>query len=123
MQIFENIGNLLTKLHIWNLFKIIKKLENMWFKITFWKHVMETDDFTSSRIQDLHEAFADKNLKAISSVIWGYNSNQLLDYIDYDLIKNNPKFCSFCCFVLIWQIRKFLYSFLGFFINKIGLAN
>jgi muramoyltetrapeptide carboxypeptidase LdcA involved in peptidoglycan recycling len=30
---------------------------------------METDDFTSSRIQDLHEAFADKNLKAISSVI------------------------------------------------------
>ena len=43
------------------------------------------------RIEDLHEAFKDKNVKAILTVIGGYNVNQILDYIDYDLIKENPK--------------------------------
>jgi muramoyltetrapeptide carboxypeptidase LdcA involved in peptidoglycan recycling len=49
-----------------------------------------------SRLHDLHEAFADQSIKAILSVLGGYNSNQLLDSIDYELIKLNPKiFCGF----------------------------
>jgi muramoyltetrapeptide carboxypeptidase LdcA involved in peptidoglycan recycling len=44
----------------------------------------------------LHEAFADPKVKGILTAIGGFNSNQLLDYIDYDLIKANPKvFCGF----------------------------
>jgi muramoyltetrapeptide carboxypeptidase len=44
-----------------------------------------------SRVEDIHEAFKDKKVKAILTVIGGYNSNQLLKYLDYNLIKNNPK--------------------------------
>ena len=44
-----------------------------------------------SRVDDLHKAFSDKNVKAVFTVIGGFNSNQILKYLDYDLIKNNPK--------------------------------
>lgn len=78
----------------------IKALENEGFKLTFGKNVKEKDMFVSSsidsRIKDLHEAFRDKNVKAILTVIGGFNSNQLLRYIDYDIIKKNPKIiCGF----------------------------
>jgi len=72
-----------------------EKLEKAWYKVTFGKHVFERDIFDSSsivsRLQDLHEAFLDTNVRAILSVIGGYNSNQLLESIDYDLIAKNPK--------------------------------
>ena len=79
-----------------NLTKIAKeKLEEMGFKVTFGKNVNEKDEFISSsiksRIQDLHEAFLDKNVKMIMPVIGGYNSNQLLKSIDWSIIKENPK--------------------------------
>lgn len=45
----------------------------------------------AARIHDLHAAFADSEVKAILSLIGGYNSNQLLRMIDYDLIAKNPK--------------------------------
>ena len=35
--------------------------------------------------QTYMEAFLDSNVKAILTVIGGYNSNQLLDYIDYQI--------------------------------------
>jgi muramoyltetrapeptide carboxypeptidase LdcA involved in peptidoglycan recycling len=78
----------------------ISRLESYGFKLSFGKHVDETDDFYSSsvesRIFDLHEAFADKTVDGILTVIGGYNSNQLLDHIDYALLKENPKvFCGF----------------------------
>ena len=48
------------------------------------------------RIEDLHEAFKDNNVKAIITVIGGYNVNQILEYIDYKLIQENPKIiCGF----------------------------
>lgn len=77
-----------------------KRFTDLGLKLIFGKHIEEMDDFASSsiesRIKDLHEAFSDKNVKAISTVIGGFNSNQLLKYIDWDLIKNNPKIlCGF----------------------------
>jgi len=70
-------------------------LENLGFKVTFGKHVNETGIFKSasleSKIFDFHEAVVDKNVKAIFAVIGGFNSNELLGYLDYELIKNNPK--------------------------------
>lgn len=72
-----------------------EKLTTMGFKITYGKHVEEKDDFGSSTIQsrvsDLHEAFADNSVKAILTVIGGFNSNQLLSSLDYELIQKNPK--------------------------------
>jgi muramoyltetrapeptide carboxypeptidase LdcA involved in peptidoglycan recycling len=77
-----------------------KRFEDLGLKLTFGKHINERNDFTSSsiesRIEDLHDAFQDKNVKAIFTAIGGANSNQLLKYIDWELIKNNPKiFCGF----------------------------
>src|SRR3989344_1311586 len=80
--------------------KAIAQLEKIGFKLSFGKHVDEIDEFNSSsvesRIEDLHDAFADKTVDAILTVIGGYNSNQLLQYIDYELIAQNPKIiCGF----------------------------
>ncbi|MBM7648693.1 muramoyltetrapeptide carboxypeptidase LdcA involved in peptidoglycan recycling [Bacillus ectoiniformans] len=72
-----------------------ERLEGFGFRVSFGRHVNEHDIFFSAsvdeRLSDLHEAFADPNVKAILTAIGGYNSNQLLSRIDYDLIKNNPK--------------------------------
>jgi muramoyltetrapeptide carboxypeptidase len=72
-----------------------ERLEDLGFKVTFGKHVEEIDEFRSSsiksRVADLHKAFYDKNVKAVFAVIGGFNCNQLLKYIDWNIIKNNPK--------------------------------
>lgn len=83
-----------------NINHAIQALENLGLRVSFGKNVEENDIFNSSsiksRIEDLHEAFVDKNVKAVLTVIGGHNSNQLLNHIDYDLIKNNPKiFCGY----------------------------
>lgn len=70
-------------------------LESQGFKITFSKNARELDDFKSSsvqsRVDDLHEAFADQNVKAVLTCLGGFNVNQILPYIDYALIRTNPK--------------------------------
>lgn len=72
-----------------------KRLTDLGFKVTFSKNVEESDEFSSSsiksRVADLHEAFSDTKVKAVFVVIGGFNCNQLLRYIDWDIIKNNPK--------------------------------
>lgn len=78
-----------------------ERLEELGLKVTFGKYVEEADsDYlvadVKHRAEDLNDAFKDKNVKAILTVIGGFNSNQILDYIDYEAIKENPKiFCGF----------------------------
>jgi len=43
------------------------------------------------RLNDLHAAFADKNIKGIFAMRGGYGSSRLLPYVNYDLIRKNPK--------------------------------
>ena len=78
------------------------RLEGLGLKVSFGKNISNEFDKNyncasiEDRIEDLHDAFKDKNVKAILTVIGGFNVNQILDYIDYDLIKNNPKIiCGF----------------------------
>lgn len=63
--------------------------------LTFGRHVEEMDQFRSSsiesRIEDLHDAFRDPTVQGIAAVIGGFNSNQLLRSIDWELIRRNPK--------------------------------
>tara|TARA_Y100001968_G_C19422580_1_gene752596 strand:+ start:1461 stop:2453 length:993 start_codon:yes stop_codon:yes gene_type:complete len=48
------------------------------------------------RLRDLHSAFIDDKVDAIMTSIGGFNANQLLPYIDYQLISENPKiFCGY----------------------------
>lgn len=76
--------------------KIAKEqLQKLGFRISFSVNSFEKDDFVSSsidsRIEDLHEAFLDPNVKGILTTIGGFNSNQLLRYIDYSIIAEHPK--------------------------------
>ena len=74
---------------------IDQRFQEMGLVLTFGRHVDERDAFDSSsiafRVADLHEAFADPDVKAIMTVIGGSNSNELLPYLDWDLIAANPK--------------------------------
>jgi muramoyltetrapeptide carboxypeptidase len=45
----------------------------------------------SERLDDLHAMFRDPEVKAVFCIRGGYGSMQLLDKIDYDLIRRNPK--------------------------------
>jgi len=76
------------------------RLENEGYKVTFSKHCKEKDLFMSSsiksRVEDIHDAFRDDNVKALFSVIGGFNSNQILESLDYELIGSHPKIlCGF----------------------------
>lgn len=72
-----------------------KKLEALGYNVIYSKNALVKDEFLSSsieeRVADIHEAFANKDIEIVLPALGGYNCNQLLNYIDYDLIKNNPK--------------------------------
>ncbi len=71
------------------------RLEALGYQVSFSKHSHENFAFNSGqvdgRVEDLHEAFEDDDVDAILTVTGGFNSNQLLDRIDYTLIKAHPK--------------------------------
>lgn len=72
-----------------------RRFEEIGLRLSFGEHVEEMNDFHSSsiesRVADLHAAFADPDVKMVMPVIGGFNSNQLLRYLDWDLIRKNPK--------------------------------
>lgn len=92
-----------------------KRFEEMELRLSFGKHVEEIDEFNSSsiesRIEDLHDAFADPEVKAIFPVVGGFNSNQLLQYIDWELIRNHPKV--FCGYSDITALNNAIYAKMG----------
>jgi len=77
-----------------------ERLEGLGLRLSFSRNAEVLDHFDSSpveaRVSDLHEAFADPGVKGMLTTLGGYNSNQLLGYLDYGLIRENPKiFCGF----------------------------
>ena len=108
-----------------------ERFEAMGLKVSFASNTNDDNwDMTGStsiekRINDIHEAFTDKNVKAIFTIIGGTNSNQLLPYLDYQLIKNNPKII--CGFSDITALLNSIYAktglatFLGPHYSSIGM--
>ena len=91
-------------------------LENMGFKITFGNNVTKVREYYESatvkeRVEDLEEAFLDKNVKAILCARGGFSVNQILEYINYDLIKANPKII--CGFSDITALANSIYAKTG----------
>lgn len=72
-----------------------QRLQELGFHVTFGRNVREINVLESSsiesRVADLHEAFADSNVKGVFCVVGGYLANQILQYLDYNLIQQNPK--------------------------------
>ena len=89
-----------------------RRLGAVGLKVSFGQRVENCDDFASSsvaeRVADLHEAFADPHVDGILTVIGGFNSNQLLRRIDYEVIAANPKV--FCGFSDITALQNAIYT-------------
>ena len=78
----------------------MESLESLGLRVTLGEHVWDSDRFENSsvekRVADLHAAFEDPDVSAIITVIGGWNANQILHALDYELIAANPKiFCGY----------------------------
>lgn len=75
--------------------KGIQGLEQLGFKVKIGKNALKVTGHTAGapyeRAEDINFFFADKEVKAIFSFIGGNHSNQILKYLNFNLIKKNPK--------------------------------
>jgi muramoyltetrapeptide carboxypeptidase len=73
----------------------VAELERRGFRVRVGEHARTATGWTAGtaadRAADLHAMFADPEVRAIVCTIGGYNANQLLELLDYDLIAANPK--------------------------------
>ncbi len=73
----------------------VSYLEKLGYRVEVGKNVGSQEGYLAGsdeqRLNDLHEMFRNKQIKAIFSIRGGYGSGRLLDKIDYKLIRNNPK--------------------------------
>lgn len=74
--------------------------EKQGFNVKYSKHLFNQYNYLSdnddNRLEDLHNAFLDKDVDAIICGRGGYGCLRLIDKIDYNIIKNNPKiFCGY----------------------------
>jgi muramoyltetrapeptide carboxypeptidase len=90
-----------------------RELERLGFKVRRGAHATDRSGYTAGtpeeRVAELEAAFEDPRVRAIHCSIGGNNSNQLLDLIDYDTIRRNPKVLvgysdSTALVVAVWQM-------------------
>lgn len=95
--------------------KSTKLFKDLGYKIKFGKYVRENSlgygATAEQKAEDINNMFADNEVKAIICVKGGEDSNTTFDYIDYEIIKNNPKII--CGFSDITSITNCIYSKTG----------
>jgi muramoyltetrapeptide carboxypeptidase LdcA involved in peptidoglycan recycling len=93
----------------------IERLRSVGLGVSFAQHAEEADHWNSSsidlRVADLHAAFADPQVKGMLTTLGGYNANQLLRSLDWDLIAATPKV--FCGYSDITVLSNALYAKTG----------
>ena len=77
-----------------------KIIEEKGFKVKYSKNLFSnTNGYSASakeKAEDINSMFEDKEVKMIWCAKGGENSNSVFDYLDYDMIKKNPKIiCGF----------------------------
>lgn len=84
------IGNNIEELN-----KAKEIVEKSGFKVKYSKNLFSnTNGYSSTakeKAEDINEMFADKEVKMIWCAKGGNNSNSTFEYLDYELIKKNPK--------------------------------
>jgi muramoyltetrapeptide carboxypeptidase len=72
-----------------------EKMENLGYKVKLGKNVYKKWGYLAGtdneRLDDFHDMIEDSDVKAIIAIRGGYGSGRLLKYLDYDLIRKNPK--------------------------------
>lgn len=70
-------------------------VERSGFKVKYSKNLFSnTNGYSATakeKAEDINEMFKDKEIKMIWCAKGGENSNSVFEYLDYELIKNNPK--------------------------------
>ena len=74
----------------------VKQLEEAFnVKVMPMSHTLSDDNWIynnpAARAKDLMDAFLNPDIKAIISTIGGDETIRLLPYVDFDVIRNNPK--------------------------------
>jgi len=69
----------------------VKKLEQLGFKVVNRRWITQIPS-TSRKVKQIHSAFLNRKVEIILAQRGGYSSMKLLPYLDFDLIKKNPKF-------------------------------
>lgn len=73
----------------------IKKLESRGFKVKLGKNLYKKTYYSAGtakeKASDLNAMFKDKEVKAIICAAGGISATQIVDLIDYEIIKKNPK--------------------------------
>lgn len=80
--------------------KMLKDVEGLGYKIKLGKHVKNRNGYLAGtdtdRAQDLMDMFGNPEIDGIICTRGGWGSNRIIDKIDYDLVRQNPKvFCGF----------------------------
>lgn len=95
--------------------KSIKLFTDLGYKVKFGKYVRANTlgygATAKQKAEDINNMFADKEVKAIICVKGGEDSNSTFDYIDYEIIKKNPKII--CGFSDITSLTNVIYSKTG----------
>jgi len=76
----------------------ISKFNKLGFEVTFSKNCFENKGNTAgsikNRVQDIEEGFSNSKYDLVMSMQGGFNSNEILPFLNYKLISQNPKpFC------------------------------
>ena len=73
----------------------VNNLKNLGYKIKLSKNIYDTNRYLAGndedKIEELHKFFEDSEIDMIMCARGGYGAIRLINKIDYDLIKNNPK--------------------------------
>lgn len=73
----------------------VNNLQQAGYAVTLSPHALENhgniSSHVSNRVADLHHGFSNKQYDAIISTIGGWNSNELLPHLDFELISRHPK--------------------------------
>jgi muramoyltetrapeptide carboxypeptidase len=73
----------------------LKNLHDLGFETTLSEHALDNKGNVSSsidkRVADIHEGFVNPQYDFILASRGGFNSNELLPYLDYELIRKHPK--------------------------------
>ncbi len=78
----------------------VERLQNLGFRIKLSEHLYDKENYLaggdSVRAEEINRFFADGEVDCIMCARGGFGALRIIDFIDYDLIKNNPKiFCGY----------------------------
>lgn len=70
-------------------------LENQGLRVVMGKHALDRQGYLAGtdqdRAEDINAAFANPDVNAILALRGGWGSNRILPYLDFELIRRNPK--------------------------------